>query len=430
MKKLISIVLLISIITLNNLWSEEWEVISEMPIPVKGAQAVVHNSLIYVIGGYSDSTIPHLINKIQVFNPKDTSWMVIEDTLAIGRYGHVVLNNNGKALIFGGGAPEDSLNRSLESWDFITSPTIASFDPVFNRQYATAQIYGNMLYIFGGHSTEIVEDSTGIDYLAVYDISDSSFVYSDAKDFTAENIPIHQMSARLGNNIFILGGAVWGTSRSVYVYNVLENTFTESGVSLIDARAGGSTVVLDESRIALIGGYDEEERPMASVEVLETFDNYINNQTNTEPLNYARSEPTVVFYDSFVYVFGGGDSFDKCIPYVEKSYIEEINTTLLQSSDKVYLKNNYELYQNYPNPFNPSTTIVFKNSKAMHVKLNIFSIDGSHVKSLINEYLNPGNHQFIWDGRDKHNKLVSSGVYFYKIDNGIVTETKRMILMR
>ncbi len=429
MKKLIYIVLIISIITLNNLWSEEWEVVSEMPIPIKGAQAVVNNSLIYVIGGYSDSTIPHFINKIQVFDPKDTSWVVIEDTLAIGRYGHVVLNNNGKALIFGGGAPEDSLNRSLESWDFITSPTIASFDPVFNRQFATAQIYGNLLYIFGGYSTEIVVDSTGMDYLAVYDISDRSFVYSDAKDFAAENIPIHQMSARLRDNIFILGGAVWGTSRSVYVYNVLENTFTELGVSLIDARAGGSTVVLDGSRIALIGGYNEENQPMASVEVLETVDNYIHNQINTEPLNYARSEPTVVFYDSFVYVFGGRDSFEKCIPYVEKSYIGP-NATVLESNENLSQKRDYNLYQNYPNPFNPSTTIKFNNSIAMHIKLNIYSIDGSHVKSLINKYLNPGNYLFTWDGRDKNNQLVSSGVYFYKIDNGIVTETKRMILMR
>ena len=429
MKKFIYIVFIISIITLNNLWSEEWEVISEMPVPVKGAQAVVHNSLIYVIGGYSDSTFSP-INKIQIFNPEDTSWVVIEDTLAIGRYGHVVVNDNDKALIFGGGASEDSLNRSLESWDFITSPTVISFNPVFNRQFATAQIYGNMLYIFGGYSTEIVEDSTGMDYLAVYDISDRSFVYSDAKDFAAENIPIHQMSAKLQNNIFIFGGVSWGLSRSIYVYNTIGNTFTELGTFLIDARAGGSAVVLDESRIALIGGYNEENQPMASVEVLETFDNFIHNQTNIEPLNYARSEPTVVLYDSFVYVFGGRDSFDKCIPYVEKSYIEVINHTLLQGSDKIYLKNDYELYQNYPNPFNPSTTIMFKNSKAMHVKLNVFSIDGSHVKSLINAYIYPGNHQFIWDGRDEHNKLVSSGVYFYKIDNGIITETKRMILMR
>ena len=418
----------ICFITFSSLWADEWEVIGEMPIPVKGAQAVVHNSLIYIIGGYSDSTFSP-INRIQIFNPQDTSWIVIEDTLTIGRYGHIVVKDEDNAWIFGGVNSEDSLNKSLETWNFITSPFKYTFNPIFNRKFATAQIYEDKLYTFGGYSTGIVEDSTSIDYMVIYDINSKALVYSDAQDFTSENTPIHQMSALIGNNIYIFGGAAWGISRIIYIYDTVENIFTESNVSLIDARAGGSAVKIDASKIALIGGYTEENQPMASVEIVEIKDRNIYNQSNAEPLNYARSEPTAVFCDSFIYVFGGRDSFDKCIPYVEKTYIEPVATTI-KRSDHSNIINNFELYQNYPNPFNPSTTISFRNSKAMKIKLDIYTINGTHIKTLFNEYLYPGTHQFKWDGTDKHDDPVSSGVYFYKCDNGNASATKRMILLR
>jgi hypothetical protein len=115
---------------------------------------------------------------------------------------------------------------------------------------------------------------------------------------------------------------------------------------------------------------------------------------------------------------------------VEKAYIEAKGPTPIQSTDIVNIVNDFQLYQNYPNPFNPSTTIKFNNSKPMHINLDIYSIDGSHVKSLINKQLEAGQHQFSWNGKDKHNKSVASGVYFYRFENGYVSETKRMILMR
>lgn len=429
MKKFAYKLFIISSIAISSLWGQEWEVISEMPIPVKGAQAIVQNSMVYIIGGYSDSTFSP-INKIQVFDPQDTSWIVIEDTLAIGRDGHVVVKYENKAWILGGAAAEDSLDESLETWDFITSPVIYTFNAIFNRKYATAQIYNDVIYIFGGFNIELVEDSTSLNYMVVYDINSKTFSYSNAQDFTTENAPIHQMSVLLENNIFLFGGVSWGLSRSIYVYDVIGDTFTELSTFLLDARAGGSAVKIDDSTIALIGGYNEASQPMASVEVLSIEDSYIYYQENFKNLNYARSEPTAVKIDSFVYVFGGEDNDNNCIPFVEKAYIRG-KPTNIKSSDRFNLIKDFKLFQNYPNPFNPATTIILNNQKPMHIKLDIYSINGSHIKSLIkNDYLSAGSHQIIWDGTDKHNNPVSSGIYFYKCDNGIISETKRMILMR
>ena len=55
---------------------------------------------------------------------------------------------------------------------------------------------------------------------------------------------------------------------------------------------------------------------------------------------------------------------------------------------------------------------------------------GQKVKILINEKLEAGNHQVVWNGKDENGKPVSSGIYFYKMKAGEYTSMKKMILMK
>ena len=89
------------------------------------------------------------------------------------------------------------------------------------------------------------------------------------------------------------------------------------------------------------------------------------------------------------------------------------------------------LYQNYPNPFNPQTTISFSVAQTLSfVNLEIFNIKGQKVKTLIDEKLPAGTHQVVWDGKDDNNKSVSSGIYFYRINSGDFTDTKKCIILK
>ena len=85
----------------------------------------------------------------------------------------------------------------------------------------------------------------------------------------------------------------------------------------------------------------------------------------------------------------------------------------------------FALSQNYPNPFNPTTSISFSLPEASDVRLEIFNIQGQKVTTLVNKQLEAGNHSINWDGRD-----AASGVYFYRIDAGSFTETKKMLLLK
>ncbi|NQV19102.1 MAG: T9SS type A sorting domain-containing protein [Armatimonadetes bacterium] len=89
-----------------------------------------------------------------------------------------------------------------------------------------------------------------------------------------------------------------------------------------------------------------------------------------------------------------------------------------------------ELGANYPNPFNPTTTISFTLKEATEVKIDVYNITGQYVKTLINKHLEADNHNIVWNGNDNEGKSVSSGVYYYKMQAGRYTSTKKMILMK
>jgi hypothetical protein len=88
------------------------------------------------------------------------------------------------------------------------------------------------------------------------------------------------------------------------------------------------------------------------------------------------------------------------------------------------------LSQNYPNPFNPTTRIVFGLSGPESVSLRIYDAAGRLVRALVDEARPAGHYTEIWDGLDGGGRNVSSGVYFYRLDAGAFTQTRKMIMLR
>jgi Ni,Fe-hydrogenase III small subunit len=94
-------------------------------------------------------------------------------------------------------------------------------------------------------------------------------------------------------------------------------------------------------------------------------------------------------------------------------------------SSNNHVPGEYKLGQNYPNPFNPSTTISYSLPKAGDVKLVVFDMLGREVATLVNGFVDAGNHSVDFDASN-----LSSGVYMYKIQAGDFTDTKKMVLMK
>ena len=91
---------------------------------------------------------------------------------------------------------------------------------------------------------------------------------------------------------------------------------------------------------------------------------------------------------------------------------------------------NFELCQSYPNPFNNETIIKYDLLKSCQVTLTIYNLLGQKVKTLVNQRQEAGSKMVSWDGRDGKGKDLASGIYFYQLKAGEVTQTKRMVLLK
>jgi hypothetical protein len=90
----------------------------------------------------------------------------------------------------------------------------------------------------------------------------------------------------------------------------------------------------------------------------------------------------------------------------------------------------FELHQNYPNPFNPGTQIEYTLKKTGHVTLHIYNVLGEKVKTLLDQDQPAGLYRIDWDGKNDNGKLVSSGLYLYKLEVNGFSQAKRMILLK
>lgn len=88
------------------------------------------------------------------------------------------------------------------------------------------------------------------------------------------------------------------------------------------------------------------------------------------------------------------------------------------------------LHANRPNPFNPVTTIAFDLPARQQVDLSIYDVGGRLVRRLAGGPMNAGTHELVWDGRAAGGEESASGIYFYRLETGDFTQTKKMILIR
>ena len=90
----------------------------------------------------------------------------------------------------------------------------------------------------------------------------------------------------------------------------------------------------------------------------------------------------------------------------------------------------FALEQNYPNPFNPVTTITFSLPVPSHVNLSVYNVLGQKVITLEKGWVNTGNHQTLWNGRDAQGNAVSSGLYFYSLEAENFRQVKKMLFLK
>jgi hypothetical protein len=85
----------------------------------------------------------------------------------------------------------------------------------------------------------------------------------------------------------------------------------------------------------------------------------------------------------------------------------------------------YKLEQNYPNPFNPTTIIKYAVPERSNVLIKIYDVLGSEVVTLVNEEMDAGWYQKVFDASG-----YASAMYIYRMQAGNYISTKKMLLIK
>lgn len=83
------------------------------------------------------------------------------------------------------------------------------------------------------------------------------------------------------------------------------------------------------------------------------------------------------------------------------------------------------LSQNYPNPFNPTTNIEFALPSETNVQFKVFDILGREVTTLFSGLQQSGNYKVTFDGSS-----LPGGIYFYRLNTGEFSQTRKMLLLK
>ncbi len=164
----------------------------------------------------------------------------------------------------------------------------------------------------------------------------------------------------------------------------------------------------------------------------DNFNNYMNSQSfEAFEINQNSTANYIDFIlpssDSWYAVFSNEE---KLISTQELQVNMELYQNIPSDIPDGELYPGITLHSNYPNPFNPSTTISFSlnTENTENTELVIYNIKGQKISqySIFNN-----QSSIVWNGIDKNNQPVSSGIYFYKLKAGKdFSETKRMLLLK
>ncbi|MBN8586323.1 MAG: choice-of-anchor J domain-containing protein [Ignavibacteria bacterium] len=348
-----------------------WTVGVPLPVAKAGGTLTAAGGKLYYIGGGASVTT----GSTDIYEYSAGVWTLkAPGPLAVS--GHATVNW-GDSVLFVTGGPWASGTTTVNFYR-IGSNTWGSSTPfATGRRSHAAGLSGNKIFIAGGFPfTNSFQIGT---------------IGSNASTITwaaGPNIPVPAAITGLsriggfaiGNAFYTVGGERGGATGyhdSVHVWSITANAWVRvisgkpgGGMSNIFAAVTGR-VVNDTAKIFLPGGY---------------------NGTGQAQFDVIGCGPNI---------FTGLTPINSEIP------------------------NKFNLLQNYPNPFNPITNIKFAIPTTGLVKLTVFDILGREVATLLNEVKPAGNYLVDYDA-----SALSSGVYFYRLEAGDFTDTKKMLLVK
>jgi hypothetical protein len=170
---------------------------------------------------------------------------------------------------------------------------------------------------------------------------------------------------------------------------------------------------------ATISYWIQQYHDSYSILFQKSIDLTVNKQTFQDSIHVDSSDTNV----KFAFVIGALSTGSEL--WFDTVSMIKTNPTSVELNQSGIVPNNFGVMQNYPNPFNPSTTIPFSLPSTSFVSLKIFDVLGKEVATLVNEVKSAGIYKTQWNADH-----MPSGIYFYRLQAGSFTETKKLVLLK
>lgn len=219
----------------------------------------------------------------------------------------------------------------------------------------------------------------------------------------------------------VVNATVSGSS-SVYAYATRFSS-GHTGVVIVNDGANGQMVILNPKSIGVgdrfyvytLTGGDKSALPQSVV-----VNGHGPSATRWGPLDSLQQIPALAY--------PVGDTIEFASPANSVEYVliddgsRDISSVHGKAPQTVY---QFRLEQNYPNPFNPTTTVSFELPAKGQATLMVYDVLGREVARLVEGEKGPGKYEVKFDGSN-----LPSGIYFYRLQAGNYSETKKLLLLK
>ena len=274
------------------------------------------------------------------------------------------------------------------------------------------------------NSNGTLDNTFGIKGIVVFDISDRDFLNSiavqkDGKILAAGNY-------RNGDHVDF----------AIFKFNsngTLDNTFGANGFVLThigsDDAYCTSVIVQNDGKILACGNSrngNDYDFNVVRYNSDGTSDNtFGTNGTVTTQVGNSDDLVGAAAIQSDGKIILAGQTFNgKNYDFAVVRYVGDATTSIIGEKGDKNAKL-FTLDQNYPNPFNPVTTIRFSIPQKSYVLLKVFDMLGDEISTLTDEEKEAGSYEVEFNA-----SLLTSGIYFYKLQTGSYNEVKKMILVK
>ena len=130
------------------------------------------------------------------------------------------------------------------------------------------------------------------------------------------------------------------------------------------------------------------------------------------------------------HISSSGSSWDAGVMKWDSSALPPPSPTSTEGESGGGAPQSFDLFQNHPNPFNSETQITFHLPRTERLSLEVFSLTGQPVATLMEGVYPTGRYQIPWDGRDDRGNAAGSGIFFYRLTTETTQSTRTMVLVK